>query len=136
MTHRIATSALFFSLLLLTLAGCDSSDGPDTDHSPGQGSATVSGSISSNFSGMAIWTEFTDEETSDPYFAIMVFDGSSVMEMMLTEIVVIAANRTRPPNGTHPLGDYENDEGEILGAVYMQPSSDGSTFTMAVSVTG
>ena len=136
MTHRIATIALFFSLLSLILAGCDSSDGPDQDHSPGQGSAAVSGSISSNFSGMSIWTEFVDEETNEPYFAIMIFDGGSVAEMMLSEIVIIAANRTRPANGTHPLGDYDDENDEILGAIYMQPSSDGSTFTMAISLTG
>lgn len=136
MTHRITTLLLFFSLLSLSLTGCDSSDGPDMNNPPGEGNASVTGAIISDFTGMALWTEFEDDETGDPYFAIMIFDGDNLMESTFSEIVVIGGNRTRPSNGTHPLGDYDGDQDDALVGAYMQPSADGTSFLMAISLTG
>ena len=128
---RSALRATFF-LPLLLLVACDSSGDDDGDGSRlGNGSASVTGALTSQFSGSAVFTVSEDQQGSG--FILLIADTDDPTEDEPTEFVTVLRRGERPAVGTYDL-EVDSTNVPVMIAGYYKAS--GSSETIVAGVTG
>jgi hypothetical protein len=119
---------------LVLLIGCDSNDpGLPDSFGPGQGGITVTGGVTSSFSGIAFWSVFDDGD-GGPDFGLIILNGTfEDLENPQFEGVIVTGYAERPTSGTHQLFDFTDGEGDEYEAVYVRSTSAAGTFVTSES---
>lgn len=122
--------------LALSLSACDSSDpnGPSAPSGPGAGSITVSGAVSSSFSGSAFFTSIVDED--DEFSFVGIFKGDLMGAPQSpdnVELVLLGREGGLFGTGTYALtdslesgsfiGEYVRIAGDSYGAAFSESGS-------------
>lgn len=132
---------LLLAALLLPLAACDSSGSNDDEPAVDDGrvNVSISGEATGSFDGFAYFYEYTDPDTDNTFFGLLLSNTDTESPSTMAEFVTIVRQSSRPGTGTYSFADLDTDLGmddlpsDLFVAIVSSASTDKEVFSFYVS---
>jgi hypothetical protein len=135
-------SLLLLAALLLPLAACDSggsNDEEEPDVEDGRVNVSVDGEASGSFDGFAYFYEYTDPNTDETFFGLVLTSVDTETPNTTGEFITIVRQSSRPGAGTYSFANADDDldtddlQSDLFVAIISSATADQDVFGFYIS---
>jgi hypothetical protein len=140
--HTLSRAGLLLlAVLLLPLTACDSggSNDEEADVEDGQVRISISGEASGSFDGFAYFYEYTDPNSGETYFGLVLTNTNTETPSTTSEFITIVRESSRPGTGTYSFANADDDldaddlQSDLFVAIVSSATTDQDVFGFYVS---
>lgn len=133
---------LLLALLLLPLTACDSGGSNDDEEvgvEDGRVNVSIDGEASGSFDGFAFFYEYTDPDTDETFFGLVLTNTNTETPNATGEFITIVRQSSRPGTGTYSFANADDDldtddlQSDLFVAIVSSATTDQEVFGFYVS---